>query len=89
MGSFSKSQYETILKRWGLRKNLSAKEWREILCVLDSQRAQDPNYKLYIWDQEISEMKIRRNRTRYCADANNIMGPTYLLTRHRRTGSRL
>jgi hypothetical protein len=66
VGRFSKSQYETILKHWGLRKNLSAREWREVLPALDSQRAQDPNYDLYVGWQVIPESTIQRNRTRYC-----------------------
>lgn len=65
-GCFSKSQYDTMLKHWGLRKYLSAKEWREVIYALDSQRAQDSTYDLYDGDKIISELKLQRKRRLYC-----------------------
>ena len=67
----SKSQYETIFKKWGFRKNRDAETWRTLLDDTGSslkRKVED----IYDGQELIPAAKVRKAKTRY--RLNTIQG---------------
>jgi hypothetical protein len=60
-----KSQYETKLKAWGMVKNLTLAEWKELHWRLEGRRAAKKQTMVVLGDRVLSERRIHKALRRY------------------------
>jgi hypothetical protein len=60
---FRKSQYETMFRKWGFRKNMKKEDWQAISKLYNEQR--EANAKVIYKGKEISQQKLKKELRRY------------------------
>ena len=61
----SKSQYETQLKKWGLRKNHTSAVWKTITQILQSRRLLGKKTSVFFDGHLIPEVRVQREISRH------------------------
>ncbi|KAK9414896.1 putative Clr5 domain-containing protein [Seiridium unicorne] len=68
----SKAQYEAIFKRWHLRKNLSAEDWRSVLQALKFFETQGRHHDLYINGRLLTTSQLLKKQKLYTPGSTTV-----------------
>ncbi|KAM0815764.1 putative Clr5 domain-containing protein [Seiridium cardinale] len=68
----SKAQYEAIFKRWHLRRNLSAEDWRSVLQALKFFETQGRHHDLYINGRLLTTSQLLKKQKLYTPGSTTV-----------------
>lgn len=60
-----KSQYESKLRTWNFRKNLSEKEWRAVAYRVQKRKNQNKKTDVFFNNMQIPESKLKKEFSRH------------------------
>ncbi|KAK9778217.1 putative Clr5 domain-containing protein [Seiridium cardinale] len=68
----SKAQYEAIFKRWHLRRNLSAEDWRSVLQALKFFETRGRHHDLYINGRLLTTSQLLKKQKLYTPGSTTV-----------------
>lgn len=61
----SKSQYETCLRNWGIRKNIRASEWALMASQIEARKLKGKDTDVYLNGILLPSKRVQREAKRY------------------------
>ena len=68
---YSKSQFETKLKSWGLAKYAKKIEWKALEQIVAARKAEGKLTDVYLYGERLKRSKVRKETTRHRHGSSN------------------